>query len=264
MDPNFNSYEKYISVVDRREIILHSVMRQQYKKEKYDNHKVSIVTTTNKTIYKNNIIENFLRQNYPNKELIIILNNNELNKDEWLRDIKNLKNIYIYQLDESVTLGECLNYAVDKSSGVFIAKFDDDDYYAPNYLKDLIYCFSYTDASIVGKASQFVYFIGSSQLIMLNYANGYNYYPVWGGTHVIKREVFEKVKFKPVNIAEDVYFNDECDKLGIKQYVADPFNYLRIRVKDKKYHTYKIADNEYIKSGKLVSGINDPWSYITI
>ena len=43
------------------------------------------------------------------------------------------------------------------SKGDFIAKFDDDDLYGPNYVADQLLPFKYTDADIVGKLCTFMY-----------------------------------------------------------------------------------------------------------
>ncbi len=263
--PDPNLYERF-SLLDQREIILHSIMRSQFQEQTniFPSKKVSIITPTNKLIYMRNIISNYLQQQYQNKELIIVLNDNQLDINQWLNFTEGLENIQIYQLDESITLGEAINYAIDKSSGDYIAKFDDDDYYAPMYLTDLIHCFSYTDASVVGKVSQFVYFESMQSLYLLNSGMGYNYNQVWGGTHVIKREVLDEIRFEHVNIAEDVYFNDDCTGLGFKQYGADPFNFLRIRRADKDYHTYKKEDEDYISWCNFLFETDKPKPFVIV
>ncbi|HGH7177643.1 TPA: hypothetical protein ACJMKJ_005291 [Bacillus wiedmannii] len=40
------------------------------------------------------------------------------------------KNVYIFL--EKITLGECLNYGIQKVKHKLIAKFDDDDFYSKN------------------------------------------------------------------------------------------------------------------------------------
>jgi len=256
-------YQRFMPVVLRREWLLHNKLRQRYKRNTSQG-KISIITPTNKTIYRDRIFENYSRQDYTDKELIIILNNNQLDQNDWVNFSKKFENVSIYQLDESISLGECINYGFKQSRGDFIAKFDDDDYYGPNYLTDLAYCFLFTNAEVVGKASQFIYFQGLNKLIMYNFGKGYRYHVVWGGTHLIKRKVMERVSFESVNLAEDVYFNNECLKRGIKQYAADPFNYLRIRIPEKKYHTYKLEDREYAKFGIPITDIINPEEYVTI
>ena len=90
---------------------------------------VSIITCTNKMNKCKNIIDNFNRQNHQKKELIIVLNNNNLKIDKWRNNLCKYDNLKINQLDQKVTLGECINFAIDKSKYPIIAKFDDDDYY---------------------------------------------------------------------------------------------------------------------------------------
>lgn len=42
------------------------------------------------------------------------------------------KNVYIFL--EKITLGECLNYGIQKVKHKLIAKFDDDDFYSKKYI----------------------------------------------------------------------------------------------------------------------------------
>lgn len=44
---------------------------------------------------------------------------------------KKLRNIHVYRAPQHHSLGACLNHAVKKAKYSYIAKFDDDDYYAP-------------------------------------------------------------------------------------------------------------------------------------
>jgi glycosyltransferase involved in cell wall biosynthesis len=95
---------------------------------------VSIITCTNRPNYLNNLLQNYNRQRYAQKELIIIINNNAIPLSPYQQLAKKHKNIKIYRKPEHQTLGSCLNYAVTKCKYHTIAKFDDDDYYAPHYL----------------------------------------------------------------------------------------------------------------------------------
>lgn len=87
-----------------------------YKNIDTKNYNVSIITCTNKKSLMKNILDNYYRQTHEKKELIIILNNNNLNIQLWKKKSQNYKNINIYKLDENKSLGECLNYAVKRSN----------------------------------------------------------------------------------------------------------------------------------------------------
>ncbi|MGL4739231.1 MAG: glycosyltransferase family protein, partial [Sarcina sp.] len=229
----------------RFDFIVKKLKIKNYRKENFN---VSVIACTNRPEYIENIIKNYTTQKYANKELIIILNNNNINLLKVKERIENLSNIYIYKLDEKLTLGECINFGVEKSNSAYIAKFDDDDFYGENYLIDMIMPFRYSEADVVGKKSIYIYYEGSNTL-ELKYANTeYRYSDfISGATLVFKKTVFEKVQLESRNLGEDTAFINNCKLLGMKLYSADRFNYIAYRRIDKNSHTWKVSD-EALKS----------------
>ncbi len=57
---------------------------------------------------------------------------------------------------------------MDKSKYDIIAKFDDDDYYGPKYISDTIKAFESTDAKVVGKTTNFIYFVEKKNFSLTN------------------------------------------------------------------------------------------------
>ena len=97
------------------------------------------VNVTNKGYtYLQNIINNFIRQDYENKKLIIIFNSN-INKDT-VKDILYSNGImeYILEIIPDKTLGECLNHSTTLLEYDIWCKMDDDDYYGKDYLKNSV------------------------------------------------------------------------------------------------------------------------------
>ncbi|OBR89759.1 glycosyl transferase family 2 [Clostridium ragsdalei P11] len=216
---------------------------------KTSNPGVSIITATNKYKYMDNIFMNYKAFNYPCKQLIIVLNNNNLDIKSYEIRVGNLSNVEIFQLDENITLGECLNFAAEKSKYDYISKMDDDDYYGSNYLIDLMNAFKYTDAQVIGKASRFIYFKDSNKLGVLSpgHENKYVYEDIAGGTITLKKEILKKVKFKNFNNSEDTTFLRECNSCGIRMFSSDKFNYVYIKHENLNEHTWKISANEIRK-----------------
>lgn len=210
---------------------------------------VSIIVSTNKLKYIDNIFSNYARLIYPHKELIIILNNNQLTMEHYKTKAANLKNVQIFRLDESCTLGECLNFGVEKSKYNYISKMDDDDYYGPYYLTDLMNVFKYTDAQITGKTTCFVYFQTNNTLgiFMPTYENRY-VNNLAGGTILFKKGVFEKVKFRNLNIGEDNYFLSDCISAGLKIFSSDKYNYVYMRTKNLHEHTWQISEEQMLSN----------------
>jgi Glycosyltransferases, probably involved in cell wall biogenesis len=206
---------------------------------------ISIIVPTIKLRYIDNILTSYARSLYPNKELIIVLNKNELNINDYKVKSIGLNDIRIFQLDQSCTLGECLNFGIENSRYNYISKMDDDDYYGASYLVDLMNVFKYTDAQVTGKASRFIYIQDSNTLGIFspNYENRY-VNNVAGGTILFKKEIFEKVSFRSLNIAEDSYFLNDCTNVGIKIFSADKYNYIYMRNRNLDEHTWKISEKE--------------------
>ncbi|KGM46290.1 glycosyl transferase family 2, partial [Neobacillus niacini] len=97
---------------------------------------ISIITCTVREHLISNIIDNYTTQLFQDKELIIILNHDGLDINLVKSSIGSVKGVTIYQLPQNYTLGECLNYGIEKAKYDVIAKFDDDDYYGPEYLTE--------------------------------------------------------------------------------------------------------------------------------
>ena len=70
--------------------------------------------------------------------------------------------IAIYQLPQKYRLGKCLNYAIKRADNGLIAKFDDDDYYGPKFLREAARAIKHGRASIVGKNTAYLYIAGRS------------------------------------------------------------------------------------------------------
>jgi hypothetical protein len=76
---------------------------------------VSIICCTMRMDYMENVFENYENQDWEEKELIIILNRDDMDVNPWKERAKQSKSVTTYQLPEQLTLGACLNYGIKKS-----------------------------------------------------------------------------------------------------------------------------------------------------
>jgi hypothetical protein len=65
--------------------------------------------------------------------------------------------VFVQKFDADNTLGTILSSLAQQSSCDFIAKMDDDDYYGPEHLRDLLDAALDTGAEIVGRAMNYIY-----------------------------------------------------------------------------------------------------------
>ena len=225
-------------------------MQSIFKKEKFDeNPGVSIIICSNRPYKINAVFDNFLRQSYNPKELIIILNNNNMNLDEYIEKAKEFKNIKVFRLDETLSLGYCFKFGLKQASFDYIAKFDDDDYYGSDYLKQAMEAFNQVNCDVVGKASYHIYFNESKTLALYGEQKQNMFINrVADSSLIFKRQVLEKVQF-PIIKKAGTFANIQTQlrKLGIKIYSTDKYNYLVNRHVDSEHqHTWKITDHEYL------------------
>lgn len=205
---------------------------------------ISIIVPTIKLKYMHNIFKNYQRSSYPVKELIIILNNNELNLSRYEAFARRFRDVRVLRMDESVSLGECLNFGIISSRYDYISKMDDDDFYGPNYLTDLMHTLNSSECQVTGKNPVFVYFEENKSLYIFKSSK-----IVTGATLLFRKDIFPNVRFRDVNIGEDYYFLYDCARSGIKIEPSDKYNYVYIRHSNLQDHTFKITSEDFLEEG---------------
>ncbi len=216
---------------------------------------VSVVLTTNRPSHLKFAIDNFRRQKYTNKELIIVLNNNKFDEINVEKAVTALDNVKIFSIPEEKTLATCLNHVLQFVEGRYWAKFDDDDIYGENYLIDSLLPFKYTDADIVGKRCYYAFLKEENKLYVRN-ANKQHQYTqiVCGGTLVVNSDVKKEIKFNEQKIRGcDTEFLKQSLNAGMLVYSADKYNFIQVRENNSSQHTWDIDMKLFKKSCKFVT-----------
>ncbi|HZH60004.1 MAG TPA: glycosyltransferase family A protein [Metabacillus sp.] len=225
--------------------------------------KVSIITCTIRQRYIDNVFKNYHSQRFKDKELIIVLNKDNMDIKAWRQKAKMHANVRVYQVSEKLTLGECLNFGIIKSKFPVIAKFDDDDFYSPFYLEEVESAFQRNVADIIGKTSYFTYIEKEKLLLTLHKTENCYTNFVAGGTLVFKKEVWKKVRFGKEKSGTDVSFLKRCRRRGYKIYSTSKSNYTLVRRSNYKTHTWQITNNQIISKGKKILYTNNYKPYVT-
>jgi glycosyltransferase involved in cell wall biosynthesis len=215
---------------------------------------VSIITSTNRPHFFNNILTNYNNQHYPVKELIIVLNKESMELTKYRKIAKKNKSISVYMIPEKESLGRCLNFAVSKAKYPFITKFDDDDFYSPFYLTGQMKALHQSNADVVGKRAYLAY-LEARKLLVLRFPKRQNKFVglIAGGTILFKRRVFDQIRFPHVSLGEDVSFLSRCRAKDYRIYATTPYNYVQIRRKHKKSHTWQGSDDYVLKGSRILA-----------
>jgi glycosyltransferase involved in cell wall biosynthesis len=209
------------------------------------------------------LFSNYHRQQYKHKELIVILNSSKLDLNEYYQAARRCSNVSVYRLPEHVSLGQCLNYGVSAAKYSFIAKMDDDDYYAPGYLTDAMATMRRTGADIVGKRAHFMYLSGR-KLLLLRYTHQANKTVrlVQGATLLVKRPVFDQVLFRDRDLGECVRFCTDCIAKGFTLYSGSPYQFAAIRRRNSKNHTWIVSDKQLLSRNARILRVRNWRKYV--
>jgi spore maturation protein CgeB len=188
---------------------------------------VSIISICHSKKLLEQVANNFFRQYYARKELIIILPqfDNDENITMWEGKISTQKNIFLLRPRPDITPEEQVNLALEIAQFPYISCFSADDYYAPNFLVDLMSAFDYTDADAVGKSS---YYSSMGDTLGLNNVRMENQYVdyLWGSAMVVKRELFDNLNHNCRSCLEHKKISKEYFSEETKLYSTDRFNYI--------------------------------------
>ncbi|WP_339818468.1 glycosyltransferase [Paenibacillus sp. FSL R7-0216] len=224
---------------------------------------VSIITCTKRRNCMDTLFRNYARQEHPHKELIVILNHPNLRISEYELAARRFPNVRIVSVPDSVSLGACLNLGVKLAKHPLIAKFDDDDYYAPRYLTDSVRILRQTKADIVGKRAHYMQLSGEPRLLFRYPAMAGRYVPlVQGATLLVRRRVFKQVRFPDRSRGECVRFCASCRAKGFKIYAGSPRHFLAIRQRNSKDHTWIVSDKALLKRNVRLLEVDDARQFV--
>jgi len=214
------------------------------------------------------MVQNMARQKHANCELLLVLQDFSSDQREELlsrlkAEARNIRRIEVIVNDNpDITLGERFNSAADKARGEYIAKMDDDDFYFEHYLSDALIPFTFGDYAMVGKQELFMYLSGSDKLIRRFSGQKHREVDfVSGATFVVKRAVFNQLRFKHKRSGEDTDFVKRLREAGHKVYASDPYNFIVFRG-DPLNHTWGVSDEEILNGKRTevaANGFDDDW-----
>lgn len=214
---------------------------------------VSVVVVTNRPEQSGHVMETFLAQDWDDKELVIVANCADYpiasNTDAAIR---------VQLIDAAYSLGHCLNAGFELARGTVIARLDDDDHYAPNYVRSIVQTFTQTDAVVVGKAEYFAHVERFGQVFRL-YPGRSNQYVgrIAGGSLAVIKHATKSVRFPDTGLGEDIAYVQRCERAGLRVWASDPQGFLQTR-RSTLSHTWQISDEDFVRYATPVGAGADP------
>ncbi|MEV4296229.1 glycosyltransferase [Microbispora rosea] len=154
----------------------------------------------------------------------------------------------VIEAPAATPFGEVLNRMAAAASGSYLAKVDDDDWYGPDHLADLLLARRYSGADLVGSAAEFVYLepldvtirrcIGTERFVPL----------VAGGTMLVIRAAFEAAGgFRPLARTVDGQLLQAVEAVGGRIYRTHGLGYV-LRRRSAYGHTWRQPVQSFLAS----------------
>ena len=164
-----------------------------------------IMPTYNRRQFVPLAVRNFLAQDYPNRELVVIDDGSDPVADL----VEGVPRVRYFRLPGRVTIGEKRNLACELAAGSLIAHWDDDDWYSPRRLSYQTEPIRSGAADITGLATGGVLVLPAGEFWSIRPWLHQRMFvgDVHGGTLVFRKALIdERVRYPAVNLAEDAAF----------------------------------------------------------
>jgi len=188
----------------------------------YQQPKVTVLALINSKDEFYNVLNQFNGQKYANKELYMLVDTFEGYLD--LFQNYNTKTVKTFVRSFMHNYQNILEW-IDTP---YITYFDKNDYYAENYLLDLMLCTTFTDSDFIGKSTHFHFDEKTQSVIEVNANSEYEFVTMlYPASTIVKAEVFSKESL--LNVLDR--FENGTDysshlKFGKKLFGSDKFNYV--------------------------------------
>ncbi|MBF8253101.1 MAG: hypothetical protein HW379_1443 [Actinobacteria bacterium] len=248
-----NSLNRSTTFSQEIQVISDNRLSRRKKMKKYP--KVSVVLSTVRPDDLTSILSQIKLQTLKSFELAIGLHGIQLNAKHKLligelnkRDIK----VKVEKYPETSTLGFILTDLAGKTSGDFVAKMDDDDYYGPEHLRDLVDAIVDKSADAVGRAMNYVYLEPLDLTVRRFGVQGTQAVEIWsdwvcGGTILVSRSAGESAGwFGNGTTAVDRYILGRITENGGKIWRTFGAGYIYKR--SFTFHTYVTNYSKYLKN----------------
>ena len=174
----------------------------------------------------------FAKQQYTNKELLLVLTNRLLDFSAVSAPIADLERCRWVRCDSPLNAAAWLKEAMQAKTTDYIAAMDPTDHYGEHYISDMMLAANFSNADVLGKGTFFVYEERSRKLGLSAMGGEHQYTDLVAGSTLVAR--CELLVTLPASALGAVLNADwaalrDVTGAGCIIYSADRFNYIAVR-----------------------------------
>ncbi|MDH2428104.1 glycosyltransferase [Sphaerisporangium sp. TRM90804] len=211
--------------------------------------KVSVVMCSKRPHLLGSALAQIARQRHVEAEVLLGLHGVPASHDDVRRALDAFPlPITVVEAEAATPFGAVLNEVASRAAGDEIAKWDDDDWYSPEHLGDLIMARDYSGADIVGTAAEFFYLEPLDLTVRrTDYTSEVWSDHVAGGTIFVARAKFHEIGgFGQVARGVDSHFLKAAHAAGGRIYRTQGLGYV-LRRSLAEDHTWRLPLAHFIR-----------------
>ena len=222
----------------------------------------SIITPTMRPHLIDKCLEQYDRQTYSNKELVIVLNGDH-DPAEYAEKFGQRPDVRFLAVPNDHFAGTCMNMGLQNSQGDLCFRMDDDDHYGDNYILDAALYLRAVDADFFGRAFTYMHLEGRgvferkakkfTPCIFRGRDLGYDAVPLAGCSLGGTRSFFSKIQYPDDNaLTADAVWGRRVNGLAPESVglLFDGLNMVVERKVESGAHTWQ-ADLESLLGGSV-------------
>lgn len=168
----------------------HSLRSQTPAAQLNDWPSVSAVLLTHRGDFLDHALRQLAAIRYPRFEIVLAIHGDAVSDEQVARAMaQHPQTVRVVRIGSEVIFGTAMQRACDAADGQLITKIDDDDYYGPEHVWDLVLARMYSGAQVTGKALDWIR-VESADLTVFRPTYAAEKFSdfVAGGTMLISRE----------------------------------------------------------------------------
>jgi len=212
---------------------------------------VTAMICTCRPEYVGSALASMRRQHYPNLEVVLLLHGIRRDHPDVRSALaESTLPVTVLEVPADTVFGDALNLGVEAASGEYVTKVDDDDWYGPNHVGDLMNAAAHSNAEVVGAFTEFVHLEMLDVTIYRPSGGGEKFTKfVAGGTITAKRRTLLDLEgFPPVPNGIDVGLFERLRKADGRIYRTHGMEYVLSR--RMLGHTWDVEVGYFLKSSE--------------
>ena len=281
-DDFFQDVRNTISNEDDRQKRLHKARRFIYQNHTYEHRVqtllntinmddgwnecplVSVITVSKRPQLLEECLKKYKQQTYKNREWIVVVNKENTELDKFKELVKLYSDVRMEIIHEENNIGVCLNLGIELAKGKLWFKMDDDDFYGPNYLTDMILAWKTSGADLIGKPPAYMYSKREDALYLRNSHTTSNTIAsktdtVCGATITGMKDSMDLNQFSQrLRACVDSHYLECAFGHGMRVHLTDIYNFIIYRSDKEDAHTWRPDESTInLNSSHVCEGVGE-------